>query len=622
MHTIVEKVTQRIRERSAQTRADYLAMIEQARRDGPHRAELSCGNLAHGFAANDAVGKKALTGKERANIAIVSSYNEMLSAHQPLGEYPPMLKAAAWKAGGFAQFAGGVPAMCDGVTQGQPGMDLSLFSRDVIAMATAVSLSHNMFDGALCLGVCDKIVPGLVIGALTFGHLPVVFVPAGPMTSGITNAAKAQARQLYAQGKITRDELLQSESKSYHSAGTCTFYGTANSNQLLMEFMGLQLPGTSFVNPQTRLRGALTRAAAARSVAISALGDEYIPMASVFDERALVNGVVGLLASGGSTNHTIHLIAMGKAAGIDMDWQDFDDLSQVVPLLARVYPNGQADVNHFAAAGGIAFMVRELLAHGLLHPDVQTIAGEGLAHYANEAVLGEQDAEGNDTVAWQSGPETSLDADVLRGVSKPFAASGGLNLLKGNVGRAIIKVSAVKDEHRTITAPAKVFNSQHAVVDAFNEGSLNQDVIVVVVNQGPKANGMPELHKLTPSLGVLQDNGFKVALVTDGRMSGASGKVPAAIQVSPEALDGGAIGRIRDGDIVSVDAITGTLSVDVDAAQLAAREPTLPVVGSHAFGMGRELFANMRGVASNAESGGSALPIDRSGARNGRYEHV
>ncbi|MEN7342662.1 MAG: phosphogluconate dehydratase [Pseudomonadota bacterium] len=614
MHSVLSEVTERVIERSASSREEYLAMVAAARRDGPHRSELSCGNLAHGFAANDVTGKKALAGKERPNVAIVSAYNDMLSAHQPLGDYPPMLKAAAWKAGGIAQFAGGVPAMCDGVTQGQPGMDLSLFSRDVIAMSTAVALSHNMFDAAVCLGVCDKIVPGLLIGALSFGHLPVIFVPAGPMTSGITNAAKAQARQLYAQGKITREELLQSESKSYHSAGTCTFYGTANSNQLLLEFMGMQLPGTSFPNPHTRLRGALTRAAATRAVAISGLSEDYTPIADVMDEKALINGIVGLLASGGSTNHTIHLIAIAAAAGIKISWDDFSELSAVVPLLARVYPNGQADVNHFAAAGGIPVMIHELLQAGLLHEDVMTIAGPGLSRFTEEPMLGEPDADGNDTVTWQAGSGRSLDTEVLRPVDSPFSPTGGLVLLDGNIGRGVIKTSAVKAEHQVVEAPARVFNSQHDVAAAFKAGELEQDVIVVVIHQGPKANGMPELHKLTPCLGVLQDKGFKVALVTDGRMSGASGKVPAAIHVCPEASDGGAIGRICDGDRVRLDATTGALTVLVDQETLAARSITLEPEVGQTIGMGRDLFAAMRAVASDAETGASALPLDRSQA--------
>ena len=612
MHPVVDAVTRRIEQRSSETRAAYLAMVAQARRDGPHRAELSCGNLAHGFAANDAVGKKALAGRERPNVAIVSAYNDMLSAHQPLGDYPALLKAAAWKAGGIAQFAGGVPAMCDGVTQGQPGMDLSLFSRDVIAMATAVSLSHNMFDANLCLGVCDKIVPGLVIGSLAFGHLPTIFVPAGPMTSGITNAAKAQVRQLFAQGKITREELLQSESKAYHSAGTCTFYGTANSNQLLMEFMGLQLPGTSFVNPHTRLRGALTRAAATRAVEISGLSEHYTPMADVFDARTLVNGVVGLLASGGSTNHTIHLVAMGRAAGIDINWDDFSELSAVVPLLARVYPNGQADVNHFAAAGGIPFMIRELLNAGFLHRDVTTIAGQGLDHYTREPMLGDADEEGLDTVVWQEGATSSLDTDVLRPVNAPFSEHGGITLLKGNIGRGIIKTSAVRDEHLVVEAPARVFDCQHKVAAAFKAGELNEDCVVVVVNQGPQANGMPALHKLTPSLGVLQDAGHRVALVTDGRMSGASGKVPAAIQITPEAINGGVVGKIRDGDIVKLDANTGEISVLIDDSALHERVATFELDKTQGIGMGRDLFAAMREGVSCAEEGGSALPLNRS----------
>ena len=501
----------------------------------------------------------------------------------------------------MAQFAGGVPAMCDGVTQGQTGMELSLFSRDVIAMATAVSMSHNMFDGGLYLGVCDKIVPGLLIGALSFGHLPAVFVPAGPMISGMSNIEKARIRQAYAVGDIGREELLEAESKSYHSAGTCTFYGTANSNQLLMEFMGLQLPGTSFVNPDTPLRHALTRAAAARAVALTERGSQYTPLAEVLDEKALVNGMIGLLASGGSTNHTLHLVAIGRAAGLQINWEDFDRLSSVVPLLARVYPNGTADVNHFQAAGGIAFMIRELIRAGLVHADVRTIAGNGLEHYLQEPFLNGEDVE------WRPGPAQSLDTAVLRGVEQPFDATGGLRLLTGQLGRAVIKVSAVDPQRHKIEAPARVFTSQEAVTAAFNANEFTEDVVVVVINQGPQANGMPELHKLTPALGVLQDRGLRVALVTDGRMSGASGKVPAAIQVSPESACGGPLARVRDGDIIRLDATAGVLEVVIDEQEFHQREP-LPGPGKeNSTGMGRELFSLFRANALTAEECGSPI---------------
>jgi len=601
LHPTLEHVTERIRRRSADDRRRFLDRVAAAQQQAPVRQRLSCGNLAHGFAACDTAGKEALKGSERPNLAIVSAYNDMLSAHQPLQAFPALLKDAAWKAGGVAQFAGGVPAMCDGVTQGQAGMELSLFSRDTIALATAVALSHNMFDGALLLGVCDKIVPGLLIGALSFAHLPMVFVPAGPMVSGLGNLEKARVRQAYAAGEIGRAELLEAESKSYHSPGTCTFYGTANSNQLLMEFMGLQLPGTSFVNPHTPLRDALTRAAAARAVALTRQGGEFTPLAEIVDERAVVNALVGLLASGGSTNHTIHLVAIARAAGITIDWGDFDELSCVVPLLARVYPNGTADVNHFQAAGGIPLMIRELLGAGLLHEDVRTIAGPGLGQYLAEPQLD------GDEVRWRPGPERSLDESVLRGMAEPFDTCGGLRLLTGNLGRGIIKLSAVKPEHREVEAPARVFTDQDQVIAAFEAGEFTEDVVVVVAGQGPRANGMPELHKLTPLLGVLQDRGLQVALVTDGRMSGASGKVPAAIQVCPEAVAGGPIGRIRDGDIVRLDGEGGVLEVEADDDTLAARDslprPDQPV----GHGIGRELFALFRAHALPAEQGGSPL---------------
>jgi len=601
LHRTIEAVTERIRRRSAGDRSRYLQRIASVQQSEPHRGHLSCGNLAHGFAACDAEGKLALKGVQRPNIAIVSAYNDMLSAHQPLQAFPPLIKDAAWKAGGVAQFAGGVPAMCDGVTQGQPGMELSLFSRDVIAMATAVALSHNMFDAAVYLGVCDKIVPGMLIGALSFGHLPAVFIPAGPMVSGLGNIEKAKVRQAYAAGEIGRDALLEAESKSYHSPGTCTFYGTANSNQMLMEFMGLQLPGTSFVNPNTPLRDALTRAAAARAVALTRSAGGYTPVATVIDEKSLVNGMVGLLASGGSTNHTIHLVAIARAAGIRIDWGDFDELSAAVPLLARVYPNGTADVNHFQAAGGIPFLLRELLSSGLLHNDVTTIVGRGLEHYMQEPLLD------GDTVRWRPGPEQTLDREVLRSADEPFDTTGGVRLLTGNLGRAVIKVSAVDPARRKVEAPARVFSGQDQVITAFEAGEFTADVVVVVVNQGPRANGMPELHKLTPLLGVLQDRGLRVALVTDGRMSGASGRVPAAIQVSPEAVADGLLARLRDGDVIRVDADTGVLEVVLDADTLLERKPVPAPHPGTSYGLGRDLFALFRANALSAEEGGSPL---------------
>ena len=601
LNTTVQSVTETIQKRSRKSRGEYLARVEAAQGTGPHRGQLSCGNLAHGFAACETEGKSALKSNVRPNLAIISAYNDMLSAHQPLQAFPAILKDAAWKAGGIAQFAGGVPAMCDGVTQGQPGMELSLFSRDVIAMATAVSLSHNMFDGALYLGVCDKIVPGLLIGALSFGHLPALFVPAGPMVSGLSNIEKTRIRQAYAAGEIGRDELLEAESKSYHSPGTCTFYGTANSNQLLMEFMGLQLPGTSFVNPDTPMRHALTCAAAERAVSLTLEGGNYTPLAKILDEKALVNGIVGLLASGGSTNHTIHLVAIARAAGIHINWEDFDRLSSVVPLMARVYPNGSADVNHFQAAGGIQFMLRELLQAGLVHADVNTIAGHGLQNYLQEPFLQGEDLQ------WREGPSETLDPAVLRGVAEPFDQSGGLRLLKGPIGRGVIKISAVDKAHHQVEAPARVFSGQDDVIKAFKAGEFTQDVVVVVINQGPRANGMPELHKLTPILGLLQERGFKVALVTDGRMSGASGKVPAAIQLSPEAACGGPIGQVRDGDIIRLDAAAGTLEIEVTQQEFTDREAAPDPGEQNNYGMGRELFSLFRRNALSAEEGGSPV---------------
>jgi phosphogluconate dehydratase len=601
VHVRVREVTDRIRERSCGGRADYLARVECARRSGSARAGLSCTNLAHGFAAAETGDKEALKLMRWPNVAIVSAYNDMLSAHQPLERYPAVIKRAAREAGAIAQFAGGVPAMCDGVTQGQPGMELSLFSRDVIAMATGVALAHNMFDSALCLGICDKIVPGMLMGALAFGHLPVIFVPGGPMPSGVPNKEKARIRQLYAEGKAGRDELLESEAGSYHTAGTCTFYGTANSNQMLMEVMGLHMPGAAFVPPNTPLRDALTAAAAQRAARITALSDEYLPLASVIDEAAIVNGIVGLLATGGSTNHTLHLVAIARCAGISITWDDFSDLSAVVPLLTRIYPNGSADVNRFHVMGGMAFLIRELLGGGFLHGDTMTVVGRGLAGYAREPWLDDG------RLAWRAAPASSGDLDVLRPVAEPFSSHGGLRLLTGNLGRAMIKTSAMKHEHHVVEAPALVFNDQDEVLAAFKAGKLVRDFVAVVRFQGPRANGMPELHKLTPSLASLQSRGFQVALVTDGRMSGASGSVPAAIHVTPEALSGGALGKVRDGDLIRLDCHAGVLEAKV--AEQIWRQRDVPDLdlAHNEYGCGRELFASLRRAAGDAESGAVSL---------------
>jgi phosphogluconate dehydratase len=601
LHPTVERVTARIVERSRDTRRDYLARMDDAREQGPARTKLSCGNLAHGFAASG--GDKAqLRGGRGGNLAIVTAYNDMLSAHQPLEQYPTLIRAAARAAGGAAQVAGGVPAMCDGVTQGRVGMELSLFSRDAIALATAVSMSHEMFDGMLLLGVCDKIVPGLLIGALSFGHLPAIFVPAGPMTSGLPNKEKAAVRQRYAEGKASRDELLEAESKSYHGPGTCTFYGTANSNQMFLEMMGLMLPGMAFVNPGTTLRDALTVAATERALAITALREDYTPLAHTLDEKAMVNAMVGLAATGGSTNHAIHLVAIARAAGIAIDWDDLDELSRATPLLARVYPNGSADVNHFQAAGGMGYTIRELLGAGLLHPDIRCVHGGDMHAQAQEPWL-----DGT-TLRWRDGAASSLDTGVLRPASAPFDSEGGLRRLEGNLGRAVVKVSAVASEHRSILAPARIFESQDAMLAAFKAGELERgDLVAVVRGQGPRANGMPELHKLTPTLGVMQDRGQRVALLTDGRMSGASGKVLAAIHLSPEAVCGGAIAKLRDGDLIRIDSDAGLLQAEVDAAAWAAREHAPIDVAPNQFGLGRELFGLMRGNAGSAEEGGCAL---------------
>ncbi|MEY3832642.1 MAG: hypothetical protein RLZZ130_120 [Pseudomonadota bacterium] len=598
MHATVEAVTARIIERSKPGRQAYLDLIAKQRDAGVNRTTLSCGNLAHGFAASGE-DKPAIRGGKAMNIGIVSAYNDMLSAHQPYGRYPEQMKIFAREVGATAQVAGAVPAMCDGVTQGQDSMELSLFSRDVIAMATAVGLSHGMFESVAMLGICDKIVPGLLIGALRFGHLPTILVPAGPMPSGLANKEKQRVRQLYAEGKVGRAELLEAEAASYHGAGTCTFYGTANSNQMMMEVMGLHIPGASFINPGNKLRTELTRAAVHRLSEISWDGYDYRPLGLCVDEKAIVNACVGLLATGGSTNHALHIPAIARAAGIVIDWEDLDQLSAVVPLIARVYPNGSGDVNHFHAAGGIGYVIRELIDAGLLHRDIMTVAGKDLADYGREPVLEE------DKLVWRDAPAVTADDTMLRPPSAPFSPDGGMRLVTGNLGRATFKTSAVDPARWTIEAPVRVFHEQNDVLAAFKAGELDRDVIVVIRFQGPAANGMPELHKLTPPLGVLQDKGFNVALVTDGRMSGASGKVPAAIHLSPEAARGGAIAKLQDGDVVRLCATTGTLSVLVDDSEWAGRAPA-PTPMAH-MGTGRELFAMMRATADEAEKGGSAM---------------
>ena len=605
LHPVLESVTARIIERSKPSRGAYLAHLEAARIKGVQRNALSCTNLAHGFAAFPANDKLVLREAKKPSVAIVSAYNDMLSAHQPFEGFPQIIKDAVREVGAVAQFAGGTPAMCDGVTQGQPGMELSLFSRDAIAMSTAIALSHNMFDSAVYLGVCDKIVPGLLIGALHFGHLPAVFVPAGPMTTGLSNSEKAKVRQLYAQGKVGREELLEGEAKSYHGAGTCTFYGTANSNQMLMEVMGLHLPGAAFITPNTPLRDELTKAAARRAAVITAQSNEYLPVGHVVDEKSIVNAIVALLTTGGSTNHTLHLPAIAKAAGIVIDWNDFDELSKVVPLLTRIYPNGDADVNHFHAAGGTGFVIRELLDAGLLHDDVTTIMGKGLRVHCTEPFLGENDQG----VVWKEATLESGDENVIRKIGNPFSADGGMVLVKGNLGRAVMKVSAVKPQHRTVEAPALVFNSQEDFMAAYKDGKLDRDFVAVLRFQGPRANGMPELHALTPALANLQDAGRRVALVTDGRMSGASGKVPAAIHVSPEILAGGPLGLVRDGDVIRVCAETGTLEALVESSVWHARSQATADLTPNGVGMGRELFAMFRNSVCEAEKGATTYPL-------------
>ena len=598
LHPTLARVTDRIRERSAASRSTYLTHMAKAIQAGPARAHLSCSNQAHAYAVAGPDQPQMLA-ERLPNIAIVTAYNDMLSAHRPYETYPALIREAARRAGATAQVAGGVPAMCDGVTQGQAGMELSLFSRDVIALAAGVALSHNVFDAALFLGVCDKIVPGLVIAAATFGHLPAVFVPAGPMTSGIANDEKSRIRNAFAEGKATRAELMAAEMAAYHGPGTCTFYGTANTNQMLMEFMGLHLPGASFVNPGTPLREALTVAAVERAAAMTALGQDFRPAGEILDERAFVNGMVGLMATGGSTNLVLHLPAMARAAGIVLELQDFEEISQVVPLMAKVYPNGLADVNHFHAAGGLGFMMAQLMDAGLLHDDARTVMGDGLAAYRLEPVL--QDGR----LTWAPGPKASLNDRILRPVADPFAATGGLRQLNGNLGCGVIKVSAVASERHIVQAPARVFASQDAVKAAFKAGEFTGDTVVVVRFQGPRANGMPELHALTPTLSVLQDRGLKVALVTDGRMSGASGKVPAAIHVSPEAAAGGPLARVRDGDMIRLDAVAGTL--EVLSADFAARPPVVADLSANGHGTGREMFETFRRMVGPATAGASAL---------------
>lgn len=598
IHPVLDRVTRRINERSRPMRTAYLDLIARARDEGGERHALSCGNLAHAFAASGE-DKAAIRSGRAVNIGIITAYNDMLSAHQPYGRYPESMKIYAREVGATAQVAGGVPAMCDGVTQGQIGMELSLFSRDVIALSTAVGLSHAMYDGIAMLGICDKIVPGLLIGALRFGHLPAILIPAGPMPSGLANKEKVRIRQLYAEGKASREDLLEAESASYHGAGTCTFYGTANSNQMMMEMMGLHIPGSAFINPGTKLRSALTRAAVHRLAEISASGSDYRPLGHCVDEKAIVNAVVGLLATGGSTNHAIHIPAIARAAGIVIDWEDIDALSAVVPLIARVYPNGSGDVNHFHAAGGIGYCIATLLENGLLHRDVLTVGPSDLIAYTREPIL---DGE---TLAWRDAPAAPLDDTMLRPVTNPFQPDGGMRLVTGTLGRGTFKTSAVDPSRWSIEAPVAVFDAQDDAVAAFKRGELDRDVIVVIRFQGPRANGMPELHKLMPSLGVLQDKGFKVALVTDGRLSGASGKVPAAIHVVPEALGGGPLARLKNGDVIRLCGHDGELHVLVDAAHWDARTPASPP--KQAIGIGRELFAMMRMGCDDAEHGASAM---------------
>ena len=601
IHPTLKRVTDRIIERSKATRAAYLDISRANRLDGPARASLSAGNQAHAYAGCALHDKKALMGASWPNIGIVTAYNDMLSAHAPYATYPDIIKAAAREVSATAQVAGGVPAMCDGVTQGKDGMEMSLFSRDVIAMGTAIALSHNTYDAALYLGICDKIVPGLLIGALHFGHLPGIFVPAGPMPSGLPNKEKVRIRQLYAEGKIGRDELLKAETESYHSPGTCTFYGTANSNQMLMEVMGLHLPGAAFINPGTPLRDELTKEATKRARAISTFGEEYIPIAEVVSEKTMVNAIVGLMATGGSTNHALHIPAIAEAAGILINWDDFDEISKITPLLTKIYPNGQADVNHFQAAGGMGVLIQELLDAGLLHDDVMTVMGKGLRAHTQEPILKDE------KLIWRAAPESSHDTNVLTTAAKPFREDGGLAVLKGPLGRGVIKVSAVKRVHHIVKAPAVVFDHQDDMMAAFKAGELEKDFVAVVRFQGPGANGMPELHKLTPALGVLQDKGFKVALVTDGRMSGASGKVPSAIHMVPEAVKGGPLAQVKNGDVITLNAQTGDLTIAVDEKEFEGRQIAALQPNQKLLGFGRDLFEVFRRSCVSAERGGASF---------------
>ena len=602
MHTTVEKVTRRIIERSKNNRAAYLQRVEEDRGKGPFRKQLPCSNFAHDLAGCAAGCRTALLEDNVPNIGIISSYNDMVSAHQPYEAYPEIIKQSVAEAGGTAQFAGGVPAMCDGVTQGEPGMDLSLISRDVIAMSTVIGLSHNVFDGALLLGICDKIMPGLLMGGLQFGHLPMILIPGGPMTSGQPNKEKAHVRELFAEGKIGRKEMLASEVKAYHSPGTCTFYGTANSNQLMAEMLGMHLPGSSFVNVGTTLRDALTRAAAKRVAAMTHLGDDYTPVAKVISEKSVVNAIVGLLATGGSTNETMHLVAIARAAGIRIDWDDFADLSNVVPLIVRIYPNGSGDINSFQQAGGMSLLIRELLKGGMVHEDVQTVAGFGMGRYLEEPVL-----EGDQAV-WHDGPKQTADPEIIAPIDKPFEIMGGIKVLSGNLGRAIMKISALAEGEKTLVeAPAMVFDSQHALEDAFNAGRLNRDLVPVVRFQGPQANGMPELHKLITYLSIIMDRGYTVGLVTDGRLSGASGKVPFAIHCTPEAVCGGMLAKVREGDIIRMDAHNNALELKVDGQELVDREYAVPTLEPHRYGLGRQIFAPLRKDLLGAEQGASSI---------------
>lgn len=597
----LDRITQRIISRSLKTRAAYLKKIEQARCMTVHRASLACGNLAHGFAACQSEEKQILKSMTRSDIAIINSYNDMLSAHRPYDKYPEQLKKALLEAGSIGQVAAGVPAMCDGVTQGQDGMELSMLSRDVIAMSTAIGLSHNMFDGALYLGICDKIVPGLMLGALSFGHLPAIFVPAGPMATGLPNKEKVRIRQLYAEGKVDRLALLEAEAASYHGIGTCTFYGTANSNQMMMEVMGLHLPGASFVPPDSPLRDALTEAAARQITRLTEQSGQYLPIGQLVNEKVIVNGIVALLATGGSTNLTMHLVAIARAAGIIINWDDFSDISAIVPLICRIYPNGQADINQFQAAGGVALLIHQLLQKGLLYNDVHTVAGFGLERYTMEPWLN------NGQLEWREGPKSSFNPDVIAEIEHPFSPHGGTKLLSGNLGRAVMKTSAVPEENQVIEAPAVVFNNQNEIASHFEAGELNKDCIIVVRFQGPSANGMPELHKLMPPLGVLMDKGYKVALVTDGRLSGASGKVPSAIHVTPEAYNGGLLAKVKNGDIIRVNALTGELQLLVDEEELNKRHPFEADLTAERSGCGRELFGALRKHLSGAEEGACSI---------------